>query len=113
METYEEGTLSQRQSAKHFRVALSFIEKLLKQRRETGSIAPKVRTRQPPTQLNAAQLEVLKQIVETSNDATLEELREQLKQQTGVLIGRSTVDRMLTKLNLTGKKTTASDRKRE
>lgn len=113
VDTYEEGNLSQRQLAKHFRVALSFIEKLLKQRRETGSIAPKVRTRQTPTKLNAEQLEVLKQLVETTNDATLEELRDQLKQQTGVLIGRSTVDRMLTKLNLTVKNNTVSDRKSE
>lgn len=35
---------SQRQLAKQFRVALSFIEKLLKQHQETGSIAPKVLT---------------------------------------------------------------------
>lgn len=110
VDTYEEGNLSQRQLAKHFRVALSFIEKLLKQRRETGSIAPKVRTGQTPTKLNAEELEVLKQMVETSNDATLEKLREQLHQKTGVLIGRSTVDRMLTKLNLTVKKNTAPDR---
>jgi len=41
---------------------------------------------------------VLKQLVETTNDATLDELY-QLEQQTSVLIGRSTVDRMLTKLN--------------
>ena len=110
VDTYEEGNLSQRQLAKHFRVALSFIEKLLKQRRETGSIAPKVRTGQTLTKLNAEELEVLKQMVETSNDATLEKLREQLHQKTGVLIGRSTVDRMLTKLNLTVKKNTAPDR---
>jgi len=59
-------------------VALSFVEKLLKQYRETGSIAPKVRTQQTPTKLNAEQLTVLEQLVEASNDATLEELRCQL-----------------------------------
>ena len=104
VDAYAEGNISQRQLAKQFRVALSFIEKLLKQRRETGSIAPKVRTQQTPTKLNSKQLMVLKQIVETTNDATLDELRYQLEQQTGVLIGRSTVDRMLTYLNLTVKK---------
>ena len=104
VDAYLEGTVSQRQLAKQFRVALSFIEKLLKQHRETGSIAPKVRTEQTPTKLNREQLTVLEQIVEANNDATLEELRYQLAQKTGVLIGRSTVDRMLTKLNLTIKK---------
>ncbi len=104
VDTYAEGNISQRQLAKQFRVALSFIEKLLKQHRETGNIAPKVRTEQTPTKLNEEQLTILEQIVKANNDATLDELRYQLEQKTGVLIGRSTVDRMLTKLNLTVKK---------
>lgn len=111
VDAYNEGNISQRQLAKQFRVALSFIEKLLKQHRETGSIAPKVRTQQTPTKLNSEQLAVLQQLVEANNDATLEELREQLRQKTGVLIGRSTVDRMVKKLNLTVKKNILQQRK--
>jgi transposase len=110
---YAQGGRSQRQLAQQFGVALSFIEKLLKQQRETGSLAPKVRTQQTPTKLNDEQLQVLAQLVEVHNEATLDELRFQLEQKTGVLIGRSTVDRMLTKLKLTVKKNTASDRKGE
>ena len=104
VDAYAEGKISQRQLAKQFRVALSFIEKLLKQHRETGSIAPKVRTEQTPTKLTAEQLMILCSIVEANKDATLDELRCQLAQQTGVLIGRSTVDRMVKKLNLSVKK---------
>ena len=104
VDTYAQGNISQRQLAERFRVALSFIETLLKQHRETGSIAPKLRTEQTPTKLNAKQLAVLEQLVAADNDATLNELRERLAEQTGVLIGRSTVDRMLKKLNLTVKK---------
>lgn len=111
VDSYTEGNISQRQLAKQFRVTLSFIEKLLKQHRETGNIAPKVRTEQTPTKLNAEQLKVLEQIVEANNDATLDELRYQLEQKVGVLIGRSTVDRMLTKLNLTVKKKHFTPRK--
>jgi len=92
VETYAEGKISQRQ---------------------TGSIAPKVRTEQTPTKLNPEQLKVLEQLVEANNDATLEELRYQLSQKTGVVIGRSTVDRMLTKFNLTVKKNTPPHGKRE
>ena len=112
VDAYRERNSSQRQLAKQFRVALSFIEKLLKQHRETGNIAPIVRTKQTPTKLNAEQLMVLKHIVETTNDAALEELRHQLQQQTGVLIGRSTVDRMLTRLNLTVKKKHCTQQKK-
>ena len=52
VDAYLEGKISQRLLAKQFRVALSFIEKLLKQYRETESIAPKVRRQQTPTKLN-------------------------------------------------------------
>lgn len=113
VDAYAAGNISQRQLAQRFQVALSFIQKLLKRYRETGSIAPKQRTQQTPTKLNAEQLLVLEQLVEATNDATLDELRYQLEQKTGVLIGRSTLDRMLTKLNLTVKKNTSSHRKRE
>lgn len=110
---YAQGNRSQRQLAQQFGVALSFIEKLLKQQRETGSIAAKVRTEQTPTKLNSEQLRILEQLVEEHNDATLAELRYQLEQKSGVLIGRSTVDRMLTKLNLTVKKNTPPHGKSE
>lgn len=104
IDTYFEGGRSQRQLAKRFRVALSFIEKMLKQYRETGSIAPLVRTQQTPTKLNQEQLNILSSIVSNNNDATLDEIRMLLKKQTGVLIGRSTLDRMLRLLNLSRKK---------
>lgn len=110
VDAYAEGNLSQRQLAKQFRVALSFVEKLLKQQRDTGKIAPKVRTQQTPTKLNLEQLSVLAQLVEANNDATLVQLREQLHQKTGVVIGRSTVDRMVKKLNLTVKKNIERER---
>jgi len=108
VDAYAEGNISQRQVAQQFRVALSFVQKLLKQQRETGSIAPKKRTEQTPTKLNPEQLQVLEQLVSEYNDATLEELRELLEQKTAVRVGRSTVDRMVKKLNLTVKKNTPS-----
>ena len=104
VDTYLEGKTSQRLLAKQFRVALSFIEKLLRQYRETESIAPKVRLQQTPTKLNQEQLNVLSSIVSENNDATLGELRILLEKQTGVLIGRSTLDRRLRLLNLNRKK---------
>lgn len=113
VDTYHNGGISQRKLAKRFCVAPSFVQKLLKQHRETGSIAPKVRTVQTPTKLNQEQLGILQSLVEEKNDLTLEELRSQLHQATGILIGRSTVDRMLRKLNLTRKKKSTPNRKRE
>lgn len=104
VDTYLEGRISQRQLAERFKVALSFVEKLLKQYRETGSVASKIRIQQTPTKLNEQQLNILQEIVEANNDATLAEIRIMLSEKTGVLIGRSTVDRMLNRMEFTVKK---------
>jgi transposase len=107
VDTYLEGGISQRQLAERFKVALSFVEKLLKQYRETVSVAPKIRIQQTPRKLNEEQLNILKEIVEENNDATLAEIRILLQQKTGVLIGRSTVDRMLNIMEFRVKKNIA------
>jgi transposase len=113
VEAYEAGGISQRQLAKNFRVTLSFVQDLLKQKRESGTIAPKVRIQQTPTKLNAEQLEILRQLVEEQPDATLAEYQERLHQKTGVLIGIATVDRMIRlKLKLTVKKKSLPQQKR-
>jgi transposase len=104
IEVHEVEGISQRKLAKRFNVALSFIQKLLKQYRETDSLAPKVRTQQTPAKLNDEHLTVLRRLVEERNDATLEELRKQLIHETGIDVSRSTVDRALDKLGLTLKK---------
>lgn len=109
---YEEGNISQRELARQFRVAVSFVETLLKRYRETGNVGAKVRTKQTPTKLNEEQLDVLAQLVEAQNDATLEELRERLREKTGVSVSCSTIHRMLIKLNLSFKKNLSRQRKR-
>lgn len=112
VDAYVEGNTSQRQIAQQFRVAYSFVRKLVKQYRETGEIVPKQRTEQTPTKLSVEQLEILATIVESNNDATLAELCDLLDQRVGVRIGVSTMFRMLEKLNLTLKKNATPRRKR-
>ena len=110
--TYAEGNTSQRKLAERFRVAPSFVQKILKQYRETGSIEPKKRLEQTPTKLNSAQLDILKNLVEANNDATLAELCDLLVQETNICMGVSTMFRMLEKQDLTLKKNTSSQRER-
>ena len=112
VDTYAEENTSQRQVAQRFRVASSFVQKILKQYRETGSIEPKQRLEQTPTKLNSAQLDILKNLVEANNDATLAELCDLLLQETNIRVGVSTMFRMLKKQDLTLKKNTSSERKR-
>ena len=56
IDIHEREGFSQRGLAKRFGVALSFIQKLLKRYRETGSLSPQVCSQQIPTKLNADQL---------------------------------------------------------
>jgi transposase len=67
IEVYKQDELSQRQLARHFRVTLGFISKLLKQYRETGEMGSKIRTQQTPTKLNPEQLGILTRLVESQN----------------------------------------------
>jgi len=106
IKVYEDESISQRKLAKRFSVAPSFIQKLLKQYRETDSVAPKVRTQQTTPKLNDEYLTILDRLVEEHNDATLEELRDLLVTEIGFEVSRSTVDRALRKLGMTLKKKT-------
>ncbi len=104
IDVYQEGNVSQRQLARQFRVALSFIQKLIKQYKETGNIAPQVRTKQTPTKLTDEQLQFFKELVAENPEATLQELRQKLAATTGVTISLSTVHRMLRRIDLFTKK---------
>ena len=66
---------SLRQIACRFVVSLSFVTRLLRRRRQTGSLDPKPHGGGHPPALKEADLEHLRQLVKKQPDATLEELR--------------------------------------
>lgn len=112
IDIYETEGISQRQLAKRFRVALSFIVKLLKQYRQTGEIAPKPFNGGVKLKLTPEQLRLLADLIENNNDATLEELCQLLKEKTEITVSRATMGRMTQRLKLTVKKnSTTSVRK--
>lgn len=104
IDVYEKEEISQRQLAKRFCVALSFIVKLLRQYRQTGEIAPKPFNGGVKLKLTLDQIRILADLIENNNDATLEELCQLLKEKTGVTISRATMGRMTQRLKLTVKK---------
>ncbi len=59
-------------------------QKLLKQYQQTGDIKPKHQGGNSPPKVQGADLVTLTEIIENNNDATLEELCELLKDQTGI-----------------------------
>ena len=104
IEIYEQENLSIRKLAQRFGVARSFVQKLLKQYRETGSIQPQPQGGSPPRKLQEEQMLTLIEIIESNNDATLEELGELLEQKTGIRVSRATMGRISQALNYSVKK---------
>lgn len=104
IDLYYEGETSQRELARIFNVSKSFIQKLLKQYRETGIVGAKERTEQTPRKLADEELEILTEIVEEKNDRTLQEIADQLKRRIGKVVSISTIYRMLKSLGVTRKK---------
>jgi putative transposase len=101
LDTYHAEPISQKALAKRFSVALSFVQKLLKQYRETKNITPRTDRCGVKGKLNAEQLLILAELVEINNDATLEELRYLLYRRIGFSVSRATIGRMIKLLDIT------------
>ena len=104
MDVYHNEPLSQRAIANRFSVAISFVQKLVKQYRDTQNIAPRTERCRVKLKLNAEQLLILAELIEANNDATLEELRYLLYQKIGFPISFATMGRMAKLLNMTKEK---------
>jgi transposase len=104
IEVREQENISIRKVAERFKVAKSFVQKLLKRAQETGDISPLAQGGSPPTKLKSEQLVTLVEIIEKNNDATLKELTEMLELKTGIKVSISTMGRISNQLNYTLKK---------
>lgn len=104
IEVHEKENISIRKLAQRFCVAPSFIQKLLKQYKETGNIHPRPQGGSPEPKVNGEQLIDLIEIIETHNDATLVELCDLLEEKIQVRVSRATMGRLMQKLNYTVKK---------
>jgi transposase len=98
--TVERGEGSLRQIAARFLVSLSFVARLLRHYRTTGSLAPKPHGGGRPPALRPAQLERLRALIRKKPDATLGELRRGL----GVACSTMAISRALRELKITRKK---------
>ena len=87
-----------------FNVHSSYIYKLLRQRRETGDLAPLPHGGGAGAKLEAEQRWMLIELVAAHPDATLDELRQLIEKQKRVHVSVSTVWRWLDELALTRKK---------
>ncbi len=104
VETKHKTNESTQQLANRFQVSYSFVHRLLKRYETTQSLKPNPHGGGKPPLLNLSQLEILSQLVEEDNDATLKQLCNRLEEKTGVKVSVPTMCRQLQKLHLTRKK---------
>jgi transposase len=104
---------TQKEVASLFGVGCTFSKKLLRQRRESGTLAPKSHGGGPVPKLAGPQREVVRSyIVREQNDATLEEVQAYVASKLGVEVSQATVSRVLQSLDLPRKKNSGGQRAR-
>ena len=104
IEAVEKGDKTKREIAEIFSIHESFIYKLLRQQRERGDIAPLPHGGGATALLQEEHLLLLTDLVAASPDATLEELRTQMKKKGRVAASLATIWRGLEALELSRKK---------
>ena len=113
LDCYYNEPISQRQLAKRFCVTLSFVQKLLKQYRETGDVRPKTYRCGRHLKLTPEQMLVLGTLIEENNDATLAQLSKLFLERTGIVLSVATVARIAERLRITRQKNSTPTRKRD
>ncbi len=100
LEAVDEGQRTKWEIALLFKVSPAWIRRLLQRRRETGSIAPKRRDYSDSGKVNQEVRQRLAELIGSTPDATLQELRDRL----GMSLSLSTICRTLAKMGLPLKK---------
>ena len=100
----DEGIETRLEVAEQFGVGRWFVQKLLRQRRREGTIAPKQRGRGPAPAIGSADRRRVRKLLEIRSDATLAELCRSLHGCGGALVSVPTMCRALKSLRLPLKK---------
>lgn len=102
---------SQGKVAALFGVSRTFVKKLLRQRRETGSLAPKPHGGGHRPKLDGKKCDAVRAyIVEVQDDASLAEVQAYVERRLKVMVSQATVSRVLQHLGLPRKKNARGQR---
>ena len=101
---YATGQLTIRQVASRFTVSVSFVDKLLKRQRTSGSVAALPHRGGPAPRLQEVDQQRLVACVTAQPDATLAELRQQLVAAGSPAVGQTVLWQTLRQLDLRRKK---------
>ena len=101
---YEKGAHSIREIAEQFSVGQTFVKKMLRQKRDTGSLARLAHRAGAKPALATPHRQWLARAIKEHPDATLAELREGLAKEQHLVVSPATVCRALQALRLPRKK---------
>lgn len=104
VEAYHRGEGSQAQLAQRFAVSTSFVEKLLRRHRITGSLAPAPHAGGRARSIKTEQEPLLRTLITHDNDATDAEIAARFCEETGQRVSPRTINRMWRRLQITRKK---------
>jgi transposase len=107
---YEKGEQTIAEIADGFSVGQTFLKKMLRQKRETGSVERLPARSGAKKALSDAHRRFLAKQIKEQPDATLAELQERLRQKKQIRVSAATVSRELTELGLPRKKNRSSQR---
>lgn len=105
---YEKGNNTITEIAAKFSVGETFVKKMLRQKRQTGSLMRLAHRAGAKKVLQAAHRQWLAKQIKEQPDATLVELQTSLLERRGVSVSPATVSRELTQLRLPRKKNRSS-----
>ena len=94
IKAYEGNEGSMRSLAQRFGVSRDWVKKLVRRKRETGSIAPKDTKRGRKPAIDGADLKRLEEAVENQPDATLEQLRDAVGVECSIVAVHNTLSRL-------------------
>jgi transposase len=101
---YEQGQGTIPEIAEQFSVSPAFVNKMLRQWRDTGDLAPLPHGGDKPPSLSKQQLQLLRRKVHQQGAPSLAELQSLLSEQEQVNVHLSTISRALARLSLPRKK---------
>lgn len=104
VQAYEEGKGTIEQIASMFNVGQTFVKKMLRQKRETGSVSVLPHRGGNPRKLTKKEDRLLQKKVKERRDVSLLELQEYLETEAEVAVSLNTISRALNRLGLPRKK---------
>ena len=110
VKAYTNGEVTYRKLAEGFSVSYSACFQIIKRYRECGNVNPLPFNKGHRSKFGGAEKERLAQLIRSSPDATLDEITRMLHKELGFQVHRTTIGRILRRLNITRKKNRCSKR---